>query len=777
VTDSAARIRVTSAVHGVVQGVGFRPALYRLAVAHGLAGWIRNRPDAVELVLEGAAQAVAACLAALPGALPPRARVAAVTEVERRPVAPAEALRDFTIRRGAPDASGNLVIPADLALCPACRAELDNPADRRWAYPFTTCTDCGPRYTVVRALPYDRERTTMAPFTLCADCAREYADPADRRFHAETLACPACGPTLRYLGPGMPPREGPAALAAARAALAAGHILAVKGIGGFQLAVDATNRSAVARLRARKMRPHKPLAVMAADIETAARYAVVDAAARALLSGPEAPIVILDLRDPPPPGAALDLLAPDTRTLGLMLPTSPLHHLLFHGGAGTERRFELLVMTSGNRRGEPICTTDADAQRALGAIADAYLTHDRVIDARNDDSVCVIRRGAPQVWRRGRGFAPSPLPLPVPLRRPALGIGGDIKNAFALAYGRTLVLAPHVGDLDYIDTVDALRDAVERLMRFLNRRPEALGLDCHPDMAGTRLGRRMARELGIPTVAVQHHVAHAVACLAEHGLETGLALAFDGTGYGTDGAMWGAELLEIRPDGFRRLATFAAAPLPGGDAATLDPVRQLVARFAHAGLEPSAAWMRRLGISAAEWDAWARQAARGINTLYTHSAGRVLDSVCVALGLAPRPVTYEGQPPIRLEQAARAAAAACALPGAPFTLSEQADMLHVDWTPLFEALYRAQPSPDAAPAWARAVHSAVVDAAWKMVEYGMARSPVRAVALTGGVFMNRVLTDWTAERLERSGLRVLLHRETPPNDGCIAAGQAIMAGR
>ena len=773
----SARVRVTTSIRGVAQGVGFRPAVYRLAAEHGLAGWILNRSGAVELVVEGPEPTVDAFLRELPARVPPHARVTELREVNREPVSPDRALTDFTIRSSAGDPAADLVIPADLVMCPACRSDITDPHNRRCAYPFTTCTDCGPRYTIVRSLPYDRERTAMATFPLCPDCEREYRDPGDRRFRAETVTCPECGPVLTFEG--VPNAHGNAAsLTAGRQALADGRIVAVKGIGGFQLAVNAMDRSAVSRLRERKARPHKPLAVMAADLETARRYVRIDAAAEALLTGPAGPIVILDAHDSSGADLPLDLLSPDTRTLGMMLPTSPLHHLLFHDPEQptAPRVFDLLVMTSGNHQGEPICITNEAAHHQLDGIADAFLTHNREIDVRNDDSVCVIRRGAPQLWRRGRGYAPSPLPLPAPLDRPALGIGADLKNAIALAYDRTLVLAPHVGDLDHPETVDALRAGAERLTRFLNRRPEVIGVDHHPDMAGTRLGRALADQAGIPAVAVQHHHAHGVACLAEHGLQSGLVLAFDGTGLGLDGSIWGAELLRITPDGFERLATFAAVPLPGGDAATLDPVRQLVARFWQAGLPPSPDWLKRLSVSDEAWNVWTTQCQRGINTVMTHAAGRLFDSVSAALGIVCGPVTYEGQPPIRLEQAARDASDA-ALPTIPYDMIERNGLFVVDWTPLFRMLYEAPPDVADAPVWARAVHRAVADAALRMVQYGVQGSKERTVGLTGGVFMNRILTEWTAEGLEAAGLRVLLHRQTPPNDGCIAVGQAIVAGR
>ena len=765
-----AAIRRVVELHGVVQGVGFRPALHRLATAAGLGGEARNAPDGVRLALEGPADAVDRFLAALPGRLPPSAAIAGLREVERVPL-DRPPRRDFVIAESGGGGAPRVVIPADLAVCPDCAREVFDPADRRYGYAFTTCTACGPRYTVLRALPYDRARTSLDAFPLCPDCDREYRDPADRRFHAESIACPRCGPRLRFADASGRDRPGDP-LRAARALLAAGGIVAIRGIGGFLLTANALDRGAVERIRARKRRPHKPLAVMAASLDVARRSCAVPPQAAALLASPAAPIVILDLRPDPDPRLPADLLTPDTPTLGVMLPTTPLHLLLARPLDGDPTpAFDWLVMTSGNRGGEPIAISNAEALDRLAGIADGFLFHDRDILLRCDDSLCAMARGAPQIWRRARGWAPRPVALRRPLARAVLAFGAQQKNTIALGAGGEVVLSPHLGDLDTPEAVEGLERALDRLLRFLAWTPEAVATDLHPDYVSTRLGRDWAAARGLPVVPVQHHHAHAAACLAEHGAEEALALVFDGTGCGTDGRIWGAELLRAEAAGFERLATFAPAPLPGGDAATLDPRRQLAGRLAAAGIAPRTDALRRWGIATEAFDVWRRQIAAGINTSWSSAAGRVFDSVAAALGAADGDATYDGRPAIRLEALARRAARAAP---APFATAEREGLFVVDWTPLFAQL--AETPPDDPAAAARGFHEAVAEAARRMAEWGSERTGLRRVALSGGCFMNRLLNELLVPALERDGFDVLLHRNLPPNDGGIALGQVIVAG-
>ncbi len=770
-------VRVSCELRGIVQGVGLRPALFRLAAQHGVGGEILNLTDRVRLTVEGAPGAVEAFLAGLPAALPAPAQLDAL-EITGRDVLPGPARDGFAIAASDTEGERAVVIPADLRLCDACRRELFDPADRRHGYPFTTCTLCGPRYTVVRAMPYDRERTTLAAFPLCPACRAEYTDPHDRRFHAESVACPACGPRAwledadgRVL-PGDP-------LAAARRLLAGGGSLAVRGIGGFLLAVDAAQPEAIARLRARKRRPDKPLAVMARDMEVVRRVAAIPAGAEALLDSPEGPIVILETLPAADTVGAVGALSPDGATLGILLPTSPLHELLLTPLPGDPTPpFDLLVMTSGNRRGEPICLSAAEARARLAGIADAFLMHNREIELRADDSIAAWRLGAPQLWRRARGYAPRPLRLHRSLPGCTLACGADMKNALAVLRGDRLVLSPHIGDLDTPEALAGWRQAARAFPDYLGLTPTAVAVDRHPDMQATRMGEEAARRLGVPCRPVQHHAAHAAACLWEHGYADGLVLVFDGTGLGEDGAVWGAELLELADGTCRRLATFEAVPLPGGDAAVREPARQLVARWAHAGREPDAAACARFGIDPADAAAWAAQCRAGLNAPRTHAAGRLFDAWAAAIGIAPPTATYDGQPAIRVEMLARRAAPGAALPRVTWQPQRRDELLTIDWSAAFLAVLE-DPAPwrrDPAAA-ALALHRAVSEAALHMARDGMERTGRRVVGLSGGVFMNRLLTEGVAAGLADCGATALVHRRLPPGDGCIAAGQAILAAQ
>ena len=770
-------IRAVYDLHGVVQGIGFRPAVYRLARAAGLGGWIQNRAGVVRLVLEGPEAAVTAFMAALPGLLPPNARLDRIVPIDAGTLTESISEPFRIVESESPDAT-EVTIPGDLRMCVDCQREILDPADRRHGYPFATCTRCGPRYTVVTAMPYDRARTTMAAFPLCLACQAEYGNPADRRFHAESIACPVCGPSLEFIDPAGQRLEAGAALRAARSALATGRIVAVRGLGGYLLAVDVNDRESLQRLRDRKQRPHKPFAVMARNLATVRRVCEVPAAAAGLLESAQAPIVILDVLPEALASGRLsfDLLSPDTRTLGVMLPTTPLHHLLAEPlGGDTVPPFDWLVMTSGNRRGEPIALTNAEARERLGGIADAWLIHNREIMLRNDDAVAVIRRGVPQVWRRARGFAPNPVALGWPLARTVLALGADMKNAVALGYGDRVVFSPHVGDLDTPEALDGLAQVALALPTFLAKNPQVIAVDRHPDMRSSALGRRLAAEQGLPVVEVQHHHAHAAACLSEHGHRTGLALVMDGTGWGDDGTIWGAELLDIGDAGFRRVATFAPVPLPGGEAAIRQPARQLVARWAAAGVAVSEAWQSRIGITETEATAWIQQAQRGLNAPATRAAGRLFDAFAAALGVAPRTITYEGQAAIRLEALARGCHASV-LPEVPFFVREEQGMLVIDWSPAFRVLADPGAVTGQEPAWALAFHKAVAAAALQMIRFGGHSCEERRVGLTGGVFMNRILNDLLTAELERDGFEALIHRTVPPGDGCIALGQAVVAG-
>ena len=782
-------------ITGTVQGVGFRPTLYRLAREAGLGGWIQNRSGAVHLALEGSSTDIDAFLEALPATIPANASISDITLVDE---APLEAIAPFHIMESGFDAWSDVTIPADLAMCPESRAEVLDPNDRRYRYPFTTCTNCGPRYTVVHAMPYDRSRTTLNQFPLCEACDREYRDPANRRFHAESTACPDCGPKVWFEHSPQSTPHSP--LVSARAALASGSILAIRGMGGFHLAIDATNAAAISELRKRKHRPAKPFAVMFRDLEAVRQICDVSETAAALLQSPEAPIVILDIkpqtadsrlqttmsRRRPREGGSLiphpasrvphlSLISPDTDTLGVMLPPTPLHLLLLEGCGEDDPTppFDSLIMTSGNGRSEPICISNDEARERLEGIADAFLFHDREINLRSDDSLVAEQGTGLQLWRRARGYAPNHVAITQPLSQPVLTMGAELKNAIALGAGNRVTLSPHIGDLSTPEAMDAHERVARELPEFLDHAPECIAVDLHPDMHCTRHGEHLAAEFDIPVVHIQHHHAHAAACLAENGRDAGLALVFDGTGLGTDGNIWGAELLHVEGSEFTRLATFSPTRLPGGDISVSEPVRQLVARWHAAGTTPSPEILQRCGVRDDQYDIWKQQCERRINAPFTHAAGRLFDACAALLGIAPAHTSYEGQAPIRLEAAAARSHSEESL---PFDCSEQDGLIVIDWSPAFAYLTERHADVWQSADAARRVHTAIADAALRMVDYAVGRTGEKNIALSGGVFMNRLLCGLLIPGLQALGLTVLTHSRVPPNDGGIALGQAMVAG-
>jgi len=752
--------------------------MLRLAHEAGLTGWIQNRSDSVRIVLEGSGKDIELFMREFGGQLPPNAVVSSVSLVESIEVPDQQKAETFSIMPSSETDSHSLLIPADLAICPDCMVEITDPSDRRYGYAFTTCVNCGPRYTVINATPYDRERTTLSAFPMCAQCSAEYGNPSDRRFHAETIACHACGPKLSMTDISGRPVDGDP-LRAARMELSQGKIVAVRGIGGFLLAADAMNRHTLKTLRKRKNRPHKPFAVMASTVDVLRRYCMVTSEGEKLLLSPESPIVIMSIKPEAITSGLLtaDLITPDSMTMGVMLPTSPLHKLLLEPLEGDNvPPFELLIMTSGNRGGEPICLTDSEVHDRLGNIADFILTHNREINLRNDDSLCVIRQGKAQVWRRARGFAPNPIQLLSALSRNVLAMGADMKNTITVAYNNCAVISPHIGDLETPEALDSIENVAQCLPAFLKKIPESVAVDLHPDMHSSKLGRKIALKSNLPVIEIQHHHAHAAACLEENGQDKGLALVFDGTGLGTDGSIWGAELLYVDENSFRRLGTFAGVPLPGGDAAVRHPARQLVSRFVSSGTGISPEWCARLGIPETDVALWTRQCLEGINAPVTHAAGRLFDSFSVLLGFAPADITYEGQPAIRLEAAALKHIDS-GIPDLPFSVCEQGGKLVIDWSASFSMMADLKLIKGRETAFAMAVHYSVAKAALRMVEYALNIMPIRTIALSGGVFMNGILNDLLAGKLETMGLKVLRHRYTPPNDGCISFGQAVVAGR
>lgn len=793
---AAGRRRIT--VRGVVQGVGFRPFVHTLATELGLTGHVTNTGEGVVTEVEGAAAALALFGRRISTDAPP---LAVVETVHAEDVA-VTGDAGFRILPSRADGLSRTLVSPDAATCAACLAELADPADRRHRHPFLTCTHCGPRFTIVTGVPYDRALTTMDRFPMCPRCAREYADPADRRFHAQPISCHDCGPRLRLLTADpadrtRPPRPspGPDPVADARRMLAGGAIVAVKGLGGYHLVCDASDDTAVSLLRARKNRGDKPFALMArqlADIEHLVR---VRAEERALLTGPVRPIVLLRRRQDPAPAPDAPVLsgavAPGSPDLGVMLPYTPLHHLLLglpgdppplsaSPGRGDPRGPRLLVMTSGNVAGEPIVTDDGEAVRRLAHLADAWLTHDRPIRIPCDDSVVRLSDGEPLFIRRSRGYAPLPVPLPVPVR-PALAAGGDLKNVLCLAEGDRAWLSAHIGDMDDLATQLAFEEAAAHLETVTGVRPQVLAADRHP---GYRSGQWAQRHTGgRPLVRVQHHHAHVAAAMAEHGLPDGhpvIGVAFDGTGYGDDHAIWGGEILLADYDGYRRFGQLAYVPLPGGDTTVRRPYRMALAHLRAAGLD----WAEDLPPVAAcppqERQLLARQLERHLNCVPTSSMGRLFDAVSSLAGICHL-AGYEAQAAVALEAAALTAGEdhgpgyAFALRAAPMGTTG-ADTV-ADPAPVLAAVVADLRAGTAPALIAARFHTAVADLVRRGCALARERAGLTTVALTGGVFANTLLAEAATRLLRQDGFTVLRHRRVPPNDGGLALGQIVVAAR
>ncbi len=734
-----------------------------------LTGWVRNQSGTVRLVIDGSLEAVDSFVKSLPEELPPKARLEGVQVVSRIVIQKTDVAPLFRILESSAGDSMRISIPADLAMCKDCRSEVFNPDSRFYKYPFTTCTNCGPRYTVVESMPYDRERTALKEFPLCEECNSEYTDPLDRRFHAESIACPVCGPelTLSDSNGNIVPVSDP--LKETRKAISLGNIVAIRGLGGFLLTADAQNLTALKKLRERKNRPAKPFAVMARNLAVLEKNCFVSDTERELLCSSEAPIVVLKTK--PESTLPFDLLAPGLSNLGVMLPTTPLHALLAEKiSDDPTHSFDFLVMTSGNRSGEPICITNTEAYSRLAGIADSFLCHNRGINLRNDDSLAVVNDGDVQLWRRARGYAPESIKLNKPLRRTVLAMGAELKNTICLGFGNEAVLSPHIGNLETPEALDGLEQVVTRFPGYFNKKPEAIAVDPHPDMHSSRMGRKLASKLDVPVIEVQHHYAHGMSVMAEHNIEEAIALVFDGTGLGPDGTIWGGEMLHIHKDGWRRLGTLAPSELLGGDAAVKRPALQLITRFWQQGLEVDERWRKRLGVSEYELSIWRMQYEKKLNTFTTHAAGRVFDSFSVGLGISPERVSYEGQAAIWLEDFALRCPEGL-LPELGYATCDKDGLFVVDLSPLFLSLYRQIPGREEACFWAVAFHNTMVKAAIDFVEFALSGTPDLPVVLSGGVMMNRFFVSRLVSELKKRKIEVYTHSLVPPNDGGISLGQ------
>ena len=735
-------------VEGVVQGVGFRPFVHGLAHRLALAGHVRNDTYGVVIEAEGDEDALATFEAALSAEAPALALVERVTSV----VLPPTGASGFAIATSNGGGEVGTLVAADAATCADCLAELFDPSDRRHGYPFVNCTNCGPRFTIVTGIPYDRPNTTMAGFTMCEACAAEYHDPADRRFHAQPVCCPDCGPCLRLVDESGSSFVGGGMIDRAAGLLLGGAVVAVKGLGGYHLAADAGSETAVAALRARKHREEKPFAVMVADVDGARRLCHVSDEEAALLASPQRPIVLLARlgdRDEVAPS-----VAPGNRSLGVMLPYTPLHHLLLRAADRP------IVLTSGNVSDEPIAFDDAEARVRLAGIADAFLTHDRPIHVRTDDSVARVVRGREVLLRRSRGWAPEPLTVPWSFPRPVLACGAELKSTFCVTKGGRAFVSHHIGDLENYETLHSFTSGIEHFCRLFEVTPEVVAHDLHPEYLSTKYALDLD---GVELVGVQHHHAHVASCLADNGFAGPVVgLAFDGLGWGSDSTVWGGEVLIADLAGFERAAHLDPVPMPGGTAAIREPWRMAASHLNAAYGTELPAGLDVVARNRDRWDAVVTVAASGVASPMTSSAGRLFDAVA-ALVAGRDGVSYEGQAAIELEQLADPSVT----DGYPVTALAGAELVRcvVD-----DLLAGVAPSVVAAR-FHNAFAFAAAETACRVAE----ESGLSTVALSGGVFQNLLFAERVTGDLESRGLTVLVHHRVPCNDGGISLGQAVVA--
>ncbi|MDJ0464260.1 carbamoyltransferase HypF [Streptomyces sp. H27-C3] len=771
------RVRRRFEVRGVVQGVGFRPFVYVTASDLALSGTVANTSAGLIAEVEGEAAAVEEFGRRLRADAPPLAVVESVYASQH----PTRGGTGFTIEDSTEDGRTRTLVSPDIATCPDCLDEMSTPANRRFRHPFITCTNCGPRFTIITGTPYDRAATTMAAFDMCDACRTEYDDPGDRRFHAQPIACHQCGPRLELIrrdaGPADPPETDGDALQTARELLAEGRIVAVKGLGGYHLACDARNEGAVAELRRRKQRGGKPFALMIRGLEVAAELVTMTEDEEALLTGVRRPVVLLRRRPARPATAVADAVAPGSPDLGLMLPYTPLHTLLF--GIGDDRPdLDVLVMTSANLAGEPIVTDDARALVELSPLADAWLRHDRAIHVPCDDSVSRFVAGAELPVRRSRGYAPLPLALPFDVP-PMLAVGADLKNTCALGEGRYAWVSQHIGDMDDLSTVEALTRSEAHLEHLTGVEPAQWVADRHPDYRSADWARTHAN--GRPVRTVQHHHAHIASVMGEHGLgpaESVIGVAFDGTGYGTDGAVWGGEVLVANYKSFRRAAHLGYVPLAGGDASVLRPYRMALAHL-HAA---SVAWDEGIpavrACPAGERGVLAHQFTTGFGCVPTSSMGRLFDAVASLAGVR-HTVRYEAEAAVELEGLARSAGAGAGPPGNGYAFgigpTEAGEPVIADPGPVIRAVVSDVRSEVPAELIAARFHASVAALIASLAEVCRIQTGLDVVALGGGVFQNAVLLEAAQRTLIERGFTVLRPRLLPPNDGGIAFGQLLIA--
>lgn len=739
-----------------MQGVGFRPFVYNLAEKFGLVGYVLNSSAGVVIEVEGEPARVDAFVRELKGNPPPLAHIEDIA------IASIDAAGDtaFVIRDSVDEPGQLQPVSPDVSTCPDCLRDFQAPGNRRFRYPFTNCTNCGPRYTITRMIPYDRPLTTMACFQMCEQCLREYEDPADRRFHAQPNACPDCGPSITLSVEATGP-----ILEHVRRLLRAGHILAIKGLGGFHLVCDPCNDAAVRLLRERKRRSDKPFALMVPDVATAEQLCYVSADEHAALTSIRRPIVILHRRSDAPLSEAL---APGNNTLGLMLPYTPLHHLLFRETADAPAEFSALVMTSGNVSEEPIVTGNREAAARLPGIADAFLFHNRDIHTRVDDSVVRVFAGAERVLRRSRGYAPHPIMLSFPVAE-ILACGAELKNTFCLTKDHHAFLSQHIGDLENYETLVFYRETLDRMKKLFRISPKAVAYDLHPQYLSTKLALEMT---DLQQVGVQHHHAHIASCMAENGIaDKVIGVAFDGTGFGTDGKVWGGEFLIADFDGFRRRAHFRYIPLAGGDTAVREPWRialsYLLDTFGPQLDSLDLPMFRRIPAKTAA--AVRTMIERRINTVDTSAVGRLFDAVASIVGLRDE-VNFEAQAAIELETCAASDVEATY----PFHIID-GDPAQVDVRPAIEQIVRDVCSAKSTSWISAAFHNTMAAIIVELCERLRSGEGLTRVSLSGGTFQNVRLTERAAAELRMRGFEVFLHSKVPPNDGGLSLGQAVIA--
>ncbi|MBN1642981.1 MAG: carbamoyltransferase HypF [Anaerolineae bacterium] len=786
---TATRTQIT--IRGVVQGVGFRPFIYNLAERHDLTGWVLNHSGGVEVEVEGTPAAIRDFVAAIEAEAPPLAQIESLESHEVTP----ERSERFEIRRSERQEGRYQLVAPDTATCADCLREVLDPADRRYRYPFTNCTNCGPRFTIITDIPYDRPSTTMRAFTMCPDCQREYDDPRDRRFHAQPNACPVCGPQVwlargataeaqAYAFPPPPADQ----IAATAALLRAGAIVAIKGLGGFQLACDATNAAAVRTLRARKQRPDKPFAVMIATLDEVHAHCHVSPQGAALLRSPQCPIVLLRWRAD---SDVVPEVAAGYTHLGVMLPYTPLHHLLLRDARRP------LVMTSGNLTEEPIAAENDEAMRRLGHLADAFLLHNREIHARYDDSVwAALRLDAEgeahgrsgraedtiaQPLRRARGYAPFPVRLPFEAEQ-VLACGPEIKNTFCVTRDQYAFVSQHIGDMENLETLEHYTRTIALYRHLFRVEPQAIAHDLHPDYMATRYALQQAAELGLPALPVQHHHAHLASCLADNGWapDAGpvIGAIMDGTGYGPDDVIWGGEWLIGDYQSYTRAAHIEALPLPGGDAATRHPWR-IAHSYVRALLPGTTIPAIAPGVDVGQIALLDQQIARQINCPLTTAMGRLFDAVSALLGLCAH-ATYEAQAAIELEHLARQAYArttgAALSPVYPFEIDHTDGRRVIRLAGLLRALLDELAQERSKAQIALRFHRTAAHAIVETCQQIAGQTGLRTVALSGGCYQNRILLRLAVQGLREAGLEVLLHRQVPCNDGGLSLGQAAIAG-